>query len=201
MEASLIISILSLGVAASVAIYNIYKNYWEKPNINLYVGQNFDLVTSYDDGNKEVPGFVNKIHLYIIFLNSSNKTGIIKKMKLILKHEENELIYYWDQFFEDINGGVQRRAESLYPYPIAIQSKDSKLNKIQFICDKELLEIGIYEMEVHAWMENNINKSADIIKKGIKFRVEQKSLKNLIEKTVYGKKSGFEPIKLLSIDE
>lgn len=146
-----------------LVFYPLYKEWIERPNISLNVGEGIDFVLSTEIGKK-----ARKIHLDFSFYNKSKKAGVVYKIISVLQIGKQKYNFDWRLFYLYENGIYAKADRRAHPLPIPGQ--DTVFQGIEF---KTLDDIGFSKEEmkiiIMVWFNSAINEKAPNIIKEYNF--------------------------------
>ncbi len=124
MNTSDVISIIALLISLAFGLSTIYKTYIEEPKIKIYPSYLVQLVY----GPDKISRWFN---LPCNLVNEGAKVGTIHLLSVKVETPKKDLLHFdWSQFYRYENG--YQLTKDTDPYPISVNSHDSKLVNVQF---------------------------------------------------------------------
>jgi hypothetical protein len=143
----IIVSISGL-IGGGFAIFNIIRSRLLPARVQLKIADTVDLVLGTD-------GIITSFHLACVFENQGAKTGIVQRMKAIVRDpKQRDYHFTWKLFFGYAPGGT-RREPVRDRHAIPVNADDTAFEFIQFDQDQDqnFVELGgEYLFRIFAWV-------------------------------------------------
>lgn len=159
-----------------ISLYLGYKKYFEKPRIRIYLGDSIDICDL--SKNKENNENMRMINIDCIFVNSSEKNGIIENSEISLSFGSWSNSYRWNRF--NLYENAKIVSFKSRPMPIPVLSNNSSYHNIGYKMTGTIPWATLGYLTISFWRVDN-RTSGPFYRKRFKIKLEESDTGTLKE--------------------